>query len=349
MSMVLTVIGCDEAADSLRHTPAEGDSLSEPEGESEGEADGGTDGMEPTPDESHDSEVVEEPEEVSDGPNSQEEVLDPEPSTTSRFPADEEQDDREALIVTGLDGSSAETLVSPWLVVMRGFRNVAEHTPAGDAQLELTRYADDYPLSAYIDYFTPVLDQCVVRSGTAESEPASTNPPPLRIAGGSSVVLNTAHGPWQTLSLIVEENGVVYRLVDSVSGRMPEGASLSIPGEEFPNVPGHSLYEADPIQRLQPDPSQSATADSPLQWIAGADNTRVRIDWLAFDESEQFRGFPMSCEVRDDGQFQLEPEWQLELMAAGGDHALKVRYSRIYSRLDVSNGIVFYQQTEIAE
>ena len=135
--------------------------------------------------------------------------------------------------------------------------------------------------------------------------------------------------------------------MDQLPGAFPEGTSLSIPGSSFPTVAAHLLYQPKAVERILPEAAQAVSSESRLQWVAGQQNTAIKIDWLAFDGNGEFAGFPVTCLARDDGEFL--PDAVTRAMLAGSTHRLELRYSRVYARLDVYNGIVFYQEAEVAE
>ena len=282
-----------------------------------------------------------EEEEGSDGPPDTIDV-------SSAFPDDTDNDDQEGLIITGLDGLSAADVVSPWLAVTRSFRSVSDPDQMGDGEVELVRYADDFPVAAHLDYLDLPLDACQIRQLDDDVETEDGNTPPPAISGGPSVVFNTASGPWFTFDLTHSaEEAFVYQAVDQLPGAFPEGTSLSIPGSSFPTVAAHLLYQPKAVERILPEAAQAVSSESRLQWVAGQQNTAIKIDWLAFDGNGEFAGFPVTCLARDDGEFL--PDAVTRAMLAGSTHRLELRYSRVYARLDVYNGIVFYQEAEVAE
>ena len=270
------------------------------------------------------------------------------------YPSDDEGDDPVGMIVTGVDELSGSLAASPWLVTIRLFRQASEPSIRGDATVELTRYAEDFPIAAHIRFFTEPLDTCVVRNGESEAGTNQSDTPPPGIDGGETVVLNTPSGPWLSLEQTRMPDGQQkYLAQDSLPGTLPAGATLSIPGGAFPTVAAYPLFETEPVVRLLPAISQPITAESRYSWIPLNKSTHVKIDFMAHDEEGGFQGYPVSCWVRDDGSFDLPGEVleALEPLDMQVDPAirLKVRYSRVYSRVDLVGGIVFHQVMEIAE
>ncbi|NND90752.1 MAG: hypothetical protein HKN42_07785 [Granulosicoccus sp.] len=271
-----------------------------------------------------------------------------------RFPPDTDGDDLPGLAISGLQGLPAEQAISPWLASTRMFREAAYPDLPGDGAIDLAVYDDDYPVADYIDHFAQALDTCVLRQGSgsvgamAGLHADSDNPPPPRIGGGASIVINTPSGPWFSYSRDEDAAGEpFYEAVDQLPGVLPAHATLSIPGDRFPTVSAHPLYEPEPVTRLTPERGESLDDSSRYHWVPGDTPGHVKIDLLAFDAMGEFQGFPISCWVHDDGEFSM-PEGVVSAINAS-EHTLQARYSRVYARLDVVNGIVIMQNNEVAE
>lgn len=268
-----------------------------------------------------------------------------------RYPSDSEGDDPAGMIVTGLGQLDASLIVSPWLVSIRQFRRAST---AATFSVELTRYAEDFPVSVHIRFFSESLDTCLIRDTLDEESPDLDNPPPGVIDGGATVVFNTASGPHFSIPRIRSSDGqFVYGPQHEQSGVLPDGTTLSIPGGAFPTVAAYALFEPEPVERLLPEFSQPVTAESDFSWIPLDQSEHVKIDFMAYDKSGEFLEYPVSCWVADDGAFELPGSVieALEPLESGDDldTILRIRYSRIYSRLDVIDGIAFHQVMEVTE
>lgn len=271
-----------------------------------------------------------------------------------KYPPDDEGNDPAGMIVTGVDENGGSMAISPWLVSIRLFRRESEPSDKGKVTVELTRYTEDFPVSAHIGFYREPLDTCLVRNKENQEGVDRSNPPPPGINGGETVVLNMPSGPWLSLErTLMPDQQLTYREQKLLPGTLPEEATLSIPGAAFPTVAAYPLYEPEPVARLLPNDSLPITAESRFSWIPSHQSTHVKIDFMARDEGGDFQWFPVSCWVRDDGTFELpaavnealEP-FELQVEATP---RLLVRYSRVYSRVDLLGGIVFHQRMEIAE
>jgi hypothetical protein len=269
-----------------------------------------------------------------------------------RFPVDTEGDDRPGLIVSGVGVGNADKLMSPWLVNLQIFRNSpfdANATP-GDGRVELVQYQDNFEVESHVDFYTPDLGRCLIRDLSAPSGTQGEdgdNVPPL-VSGGSTVVINSPSGPWFEFPAEVQANGAVeYEVVDQLPGALPAKASLSIPGNVFPNVAEYPLYEPEPVIRILPDPNDPITAATSYSWFPENAKTFIKLDFLAFNDTGEFQGFPVTCFATDEGRFTPTDEAVQALL--NSPFNIELRYSRTYSRVDAYNGIAFRQAITIAE
>ena len=271
------------------------------------------------------------------------------------FPEDFDDDDRPGLVVTGLDGMDPEDVSSPWLVNAQMFRLASKTPGTGDGFVDLLQYRDDFRLVNHIDFFDENLGFCDIDDPDArqpigdEGGDDDGSPPPF-ISGGETVVINAQSGPWFIFARgLNEENGnFFYETDNGLPGTLPEGATLSIPGDDFPTVAAHPLYEpAPPVRLLPTDASEYITSESEYSWIPGNTAAYVKINLLAYSGPDEFKGFYVNCTVEDDGEFTMPGAVVNYLDSTEYDFI--ARYSRVYARLDFVNGIVVFQRNEVAE
>lgn len=263
------------------------------------------------------------------------------------YPNDADGDDKDGLVITSVDGIEAVQAVSPWLVVASTFRSVA--SGHGDGYVDLYRYRDGFPVSEHIAFFQQSLDTCLIREpDQLLGDSLVGGPPPSSISGGESVFLNASSGPFMVLARSMGTDGQsTYTAVSAEFDRLPEEASLSIPGDVFPNVAAHRLYEPQPVQRISPEPALAVDTESVFSWHAGYAADYVKINLLAFSDTREFQGFAVTCWVKDDGSFAMPADVKRFLSATPWN--LHARYSRVYARLDVANNVVVFQSNEVAE
>jgi len=271
----------------------------------------------------------------------------------NKFPAAPIDSGPENLIVTGFDSSNADA-TSPWLVNSRLFRLNSRLDSTGDAIVELLQYNDDFPVSRHVDFYTLELDTCEVNDPdavpTGEGGGDDGGSPPPSLSGGETVVINTPSGPWFTLNRTIDNGQIEYSVNDGLPAELlPAGATLSIPGDEFPTVASHPLYDpTEPPVRLLPDANEPVNVNSAYAWIPSNEKTFMRILLLAYDNTDNsFVDFAVGCDVRDDGAFTMPTE-VLDFISTT-PYRLQARFDRAYSRVDFVNGIVIRQFSEISE
>ena len=257
------------------------------------------------------------------------------------------------LVVGGLNGAPAEDLVSPWLGIFRLFQDTT--FPNGSAATaNLRRFDDGFILADVIEFYTPELDTCEIRDLNAagagdDGDDNSSNP---SISGGLSVTINTGSGPWLEMGRPDLDSPGFYSEFVGELGVLPADATLSIPGDGFPNVPAYPLLDQPlaPV-RLSPAPGILTAEDivAPFTWEPMPDRPGgfFQIAGLAFNAAGEFQGFPVVCDVVDDGEFTL-PQSVIDGFA-GSDLVFEARFERLVTRLDLSDGVVFYQAINVTE
>ena len=265
---------------------------------------------------------------------------------------DPDNDDRPGLAIEGLNGTPADQLTSPWLANMSFFR-VDSLTPGtGDAFIELLQYDENFQVSNHLDFYAPELDTCEIRDLNGDGGISGGGNEPDMVSGGKSLTINTPSGTWFDLGMTESSVGV-YETDNALPGAFPDDLTLSIPGDVFPSVAAYPLVEPVPPVRILPTANVLTLDDvtTPFTWIPGVvvPGGYVELTGLAFDVSDEFIGFPILCEVVDDGSFTM-PQNVIDAFAAmPADETIRVRFERSISRVDFIDGIVFHQRSTVSE
>ena len=255
------------------------------------------------------------------------------------------------LVVGGLNGAPAEDLISPWLGVVRLFQNTT-FPESSDVLVDLFRYDAGLTLSESIEFYTPELDTCDIIELNDAGGNGDDNEFSESVSGGTSVTINMGSGPWLELVRPNPSFPGFYLEVVGELGVLPMDATLSIPGDVFPNVPAYSLLDqpSAPV-RLTPAAGVVTAVDvaAPFTWIPMPDRPGgyIEIVGVAFDAAGVFQGFPVSCNVVDDGEFIL-PQNVVDAFASS-ELVFETRFERGVGRLDLINGIVFSQVIQVRE
>ena len=268
---------------------------------------------------------------------------------------DPDGDDVPGLVVSGLDGRDPADVVSPWLLNAAFFRSDSNTPGSGAVSIGMLRYEDDFPVESHVDFFAPELDTCRLDrdepGGDADGDGADQGPPPL-ISGGPALTINTPAGPWFVLEGAASgDDGTetIYEWDGGLPGPLPDDATLSVPGDAFPNVATFALPDepAAPI-RLLPDEGERPGLDTVYTWVPGDGGDYVGLEFLAFDAaSGDFIDFPVVCLVDDDGRF-TPPDDARAFLATTADD-VRLRYVRVRDTLTLQDGIVFRARTIVAE
>jgi len=264
-----------------------------------------------------------------------------------QYPLDTDGDDLPSLIVTGMDGADPSQVRSEWLASLRFFRLASKTPGTGDGRVAFLRYDGGNSVSRHIDFFKKDLEECSVRD-PRESRPGGSNNSPPLISAGPTAVINSPAGTWFTFNRELDDDGEwEYETDNGLPSAIPDGATLSVIGHEFPTVSAYPIYEPEPPIRLLPEDNVPLGRDSGYAWIPGKNKTYMLIDFKAYDDDGNFRGFAGYCYVEDDGSFEM-PEKVKEFIESI-DLTIYARYAREYNRVDLVNGIVFRQKVAVAE
>ena len=279
----------------------------------------------------------------------------PEPDEPEPEP-DPDGDDVPGLVVNGLDGLDPADVVSPWLLNATFFRLDSNTPGSGDAGVGLVRYDDDFPVGAHVNFYSKELDTCRLnRTDDAGDDPGDADPddaPPPLVGGGPSITINTPAGPWFVLDgEAFGEDGTQTRYAtnNGLPGPLPADATLSVPGDVFPNVAAFELPDepAVPI-RLMPDEGERLGLDTIYTWVPGRGGDHITLQFIALDAATgDFVDSPVFCTVVDDGRF-APPDDVRTFLATTTDEVL-LRYARVRDVLTLRDGIVFRARTIVAE
>lgn len=262
---------------------------------------------------------------------------------------DPDNDDRPGLAIEGLNGTPADQLTSPWLVHMYFFRRDSRTPGTGDAFVQLLPFAEDYPVSDHLDFYTPQLDTCEIFDLSDVGDGGGDNTY-YGVSGGQSLMLNTSSGSW--FELFQDEDAVgIYETDDGLPGAFPDDLTLTIPGDVFPAIVDYPLAEPVAPVRILPasDVLTLEDAQTPFTWIPGEEvpGGYIELAGIAYDSNGDFLGFPVVCAVVDDGSFTM-PQEVVDAFS-DIDYTITARFERVLQRVDFIDGVVIRQKTTVSE
>ena len=269
------------------------------------------------------------------------------PETEGDPPIDDSPPDpnaRPGLVVRGLDGRAAEDVRVRWFVNTQLFRNDS-FPESSEARVRLLEYRGQQ-VSSLLDFYAKELDTCeLTREDTGGG--GGGNPPP-RVGGGATVTIGSQAGPWLVLDRMLSEDGTQVTYGGPLPGPLPNGATLSIPGDVFPSVAAYPLDAEPPVPvGLLPGAGEPIDARGVFSWVPVNGDDFVELVFAAFDANGDFIDFPLSCDVVDDGRFELPPEAVAFIEST--DDVLRLEYERTREVLELSGGIVFRTRTTVRE
>jgi len=254
---------------------------------------------------------------------------------------------RTGLTVGNLAGQSAEQVQSPWLVTVEFLRlqssSLALGVGAGDTRVRTFQYSTDRTFQEHIDWYQPQveLDTCVIDDIGITS---GTLGDPLSVDGGQEVFVNDPSGT--AFSIGASSNGAYFG--DPLIEPLSTNTTLSIPGNIFPTVDSYPLSEPLAPVRLAPPSNTAVTVESEYLWEPNNDsNTYITLAFIEYDDIGDFLGFPVVCNLVDDGEFEL-PSDVLSVIA-NTNNILQAWYIRDERFLDLEDGVVIFRRSSVAE
>ncbi len=250
------------------------------------------------------------------------------------------------LAINGLTNSDA-AMLNPWVTSVNAFRFESNTPGSGDIRVATIQYNESRTVQDSIDWYgsNVQLDTCEIAeedtSSGGDSGGTSTVP---YVSGGDNVVISSPGGTWFTLS---EDDTGIYEVDNELPGAIPVGATVSIPGLVFPAVGAIPISEPTAPIRIAPAFGPIST-ESQYQWQAsGGNGEYIRLSFIEYDSNGDFVGFPIGCDLEDDGEFSL-PENVLLAMSTISN-TLEVRYTRRIRSLSMVEGVMAFTRISVAE
>jgi len=145
-----------------------------------------------------------------------------------------------------------------------------------------------------------------------------------------------AASPFFTFTSVVDGVDVRYATDDGSPGPLPDDATLTVPGADFPALVDYPLPNEPAVPvRLLPNIDLPIFSSSEYAWMPGGERGYLVLDFLAYDADQDFIDFAIVCRARDDGSFTLPAEALSEIDAIADKLRLRVD-QQIESRDDIT-------------
>lgn len=266
------------------------------------------------------------------------------------------EDDRPGLIVTGLDGRSAESVDIRWLVNLTTYRIESRTPGSGYVSAGLLEY-DQLSMLGVIDFYepnSPAVGECDIlieeSTGGGGTGSGGGGSAPPRVSGGESLSIDTPDGVWMTMASNGEVAPTYVTSEDGLVSPIPENATLTIPGStSFPAVKLYPIQEPDAPVRLSPAFDEWANPDDIYSWMpSNKDGETMGLSFYGYAFADgSFIERIADCIVVDDGNFEMPDDLLLTLNNYNG--LLDVGYFRRTKRVDLVDDMVFLQRSTVAE
>lgn len=249
------------------------------------------------------------------------------------------------LAISGWDINNPNDMSTPWLATITTFRLDSKTPGTGDSAVRTIQYDNPRTLQDTIDRYSEQVVLEVCETNTIEDSDSNTNSSDFSyVSAGANVVINASNGTWFTL---IEGDTGVYRVDNELPGAIPAGASVSIPGLDFPSVGAIPITEPTAPVRISPELGP-VSIDSLYQWQpVGGDGASILLSFIEYDSEGDYVAHRIQCEVEDDGEFML-PDDALTTIASTAN-TIVVRYARSLRSLGLVDGVTTFSRVSVAE
>ena len=133
------------------------------------------------------------------------------------------------------------------------------------------------------------------------------------LSAGDVITVGSSAGSYTELSKSEFQGAIFYQAENELTGPLPTGLIVDIPGDTFPAFANVQVPDVATIALTSPTTGQPVTADTEFTWQAGNDaNAYVSLSSSQFSVTD-FTSKDVECQVRDDGSFSFPAATKAEL------------------------------------
>ena len=188
--------------------------------------------------------------------------------------------------------------------------------------------------------FLTGIDSCTVSNeGTTNVDitaplACSTNLPAESVSAGLNLTFSSAAGTFADLSRLITDEETTYT-TDVALPRPPNGLTLDIPGDTFPQFTAVQIPDLEELVITSPAAGDVLRGDTTITWNAAADGTNSRLLLTASDAN-----VTVDCSLADDGVFDFTASTQAELGELFASSSFTVRRQNLASPTRGDSGLV---------
>ncbi|MEM7258502.1 MAG: hypothetical protein AAF404_14075 [Pseudomonadota bacterium] len=183
-------------------------------------------------------------------------------------------------------------------------------------------------------------DSCTVSNDSADNSNAiaalscSDALPAQSVSAGSNLLMSSAAGSYADLTRQTTDEVITYT-TGSTLPRPPDGLTIDIPGDAFPQFSAVQIPDLEDLQISSPESGEALRSDTPIRWNAASDRTNFRVLLTASDAD-----VTVTCSLTDDGRFNFPSATQAELGDLFAATTVSIRRQNVVSPTRGDSGLV---------
>ena len=190
------------------------------------------------------------------------------------------------------------------------------------------------------ELFLTETDSCIVSNDAATDSSSgsdlvcSDTLPAQTISAGDNLLLGSAAGSYADLAQQNTDGNITYS-TSSLLPRPPNGLTLDIPGDTFPQLSSVPIPDLQDLVITSPADDELLRSDTAIRWNAASDRTNSRILITASDADVS-----VTCSLADDGRYNFSAATQAELGELFAASSLSIRRQNFDSPTRGDSGLV---------
>lgn len=204
------------------------------------------------------------------------------------------------------------------------FCGLTRPASAGEIDEQFLTAAD----SCTVTNDSPVDANAIAALSCSEALPAQT------ISAGGNLLMSSLAGSYADLVQQSAGETISYT-ASSTLPRPPNGLTLDIPGDTFPQFTAVQIPDLEDLEITSPADGELLRSDTTIRWNAASDRTNSRVLLTASDAD-----VTVTCSLADDGRFTFSGATQAELGELFAATSLSIRRQNFVSPTRGDSGLI---------